>query len=382
MAEPRLKGPDFDPERVDAMWAAAAPRILVRERRKRGQRWAIGGGMLVAATAALLIALTWAPREPRPLVAGALKPPAAAIAPLTAPSWVTEERPSSFSLQDGSVVEAEAQTTIQVERQEAEVVSLELARGRARFAVSKRPTRRFSIVAGDVTVRVVGTRFWVARIGEQVRVEVEEGTVEVRYQEQVISLPAPGVWERPIRAAEPLAPPVDGPEDDRRPEGDRRPEHDRAQDRRPAHPVAPKAEPPRAPSKAPIRAAERSRREAADRLFQAAMRARAGGDGQAALEAFAAFLAEHPRDTRAALASFELGRLQMDVAHDAQAAVRSLSRALAASPTASFAEDALARLVRAHDQRGDVRACQEARALYEKRYPAGAYAKSLAAMCP
>lgn len=375
MAEPRLKGPDFDEERVDAMWTAAAPRVLVRERKKRAQRWMVGGGALVAAAAmALFFVLPVDPGQPRLLERS---------------SFVAEERPSSFLLRDGSLVEAEASTAILVERHQEEAVSLDLARGRARFVVTKRSPRQFSIVAGDVTVRVVGTRFWVSRRGEQVRVEVEEGTVEVRYQDQVIALPAPGSWERPIGSAS--APLRERPGMEAAPaEVAPKSEAPEADDALGA------AEPPagprgatgaagashRTPSKAPARVAERSRREAADRMFQAAMRARAEGDGQAALDAFEAFLAAHPRDTRVALASFELGRLQMDVAHDPQAAARSLSRALAASPTASFAEDALARLVRAQDQRGDRRACQEARALYEKRYPAGAYAKSLASMCP
>lgn len=375
MAEPRLKGPDFDEERVDAMWTAAAPRVLVRERKKRAQRWMVGGGALVAAAAmALLLLLPLAPRGPQLLERS---------------SFLAEERPSSFLLRDGSLVETEANTAILVERHQEEAVSLDLARGRARFVVTKRSPRQFSIVAGDVTVRVVGTRFWVSRRGEQVRVEVEEGTVEVRYQDQVIALSAPGSWERPIGSAAlrerpgieaapaEVVPPSEAPAAEEASEGS-----EAAAGPRGAARAGPAGASHRAPSKAPPRATERSRREAADKLFQAAMRARAEGDGQAALEAFQAFLAAHPRDTRAALASFELGRLEMDVAHDPEAAARSLSRALAASPTASFAEDALARLVRAQDQRGDRRACQEARALYEKRYPAGAYAKSLASLCP
>lgn len=376
MAEPRLEGPDFDEERVDAMWTLAAPRILVRERKRRGQRWALGAGALVAAAAALLLALPWAPPA-SPLLEGS--------------SILTAEQPSSFSLRDGSRVEAGEETSIQVERHEAEAVRLDLARGRARFVVSKRRPRQFSVVAGDVTVRVVGTRFWVSRRGEQVRVEVEEGTVEVRYQEQVIALPAPGSWERPSRPAEaprgaellaPGAAPAEVPAPAEELEPALAEEEDLAPAEETAPPRARSHEPQRAPSKPKSRAAERSRREAADRMFQAAMQARAGGDGRAALVAFEAFLTEHPRDTRAALASFELGRLQMDVAHDPEAAARSLNRALSASPTASFAEDALARLVRAHAQRGDAGACRDTRARYERQYPAGAYAKSLASLCP
>jgi hypothetical protein len=55
-----------------------------------------------------------------------------------------------------------------------------LARGRARFSVTRRPDRRFVVHSGDVEVVVVGTRFVVEREGGQVRVSVEEGKVRVR----------------------------------------------------------------------------------------------------------------------------------------------------------------------------------------------------------
>jgi len=58
-----------------------------------------------------------------------------------------------------------------------------LERGAAWFAVAPRADRApFVVTAGDTVVRVVGTRFRVARYGEDATVQVEHGTVEVQFR--------------------------------------------------------------------------------------------------------------------------------------------------------------------------------------------------------
>src|SRR5689334_384438 len=58
-----------------------------------------------------------------------------------------------------------------------------LERGAAWFAVAPRGDRAaFVVTAGDTVVRVVGTRFRVARSGEEATVQVEHGTVEVQFR--------------------------------------------------------------------------------------------------------------------------------------------------------------------------------------------------------
>ncbi|NWO96327.1 FecR domain-containing protein, partial [Escherichia coli] len=53
-----------------------------------------------------------------------------------------------------------------------------LLNGEAQFDVVKDPARPFIVTAGDVTVRAVGTRFSVWRLGEdRTRVVVAEGIV-------------------------------------------------------------------------------------------------------------------------------------------------------------------------------------------------------------
>jgi TolA-binding protein len=140
--------------------------------------------------------------------------------------------------------------------------------------------------------------------------------------------------------------------------------------------VEPVASAHRPPHAKPVEAAT------ADLLFARALEARRGTDPLEAESTLQAFLARYPKDRRAGVAAFELGRLRMDVSHDNAGALSALSRALTLSPRAAFAEDALARIVQVHHASGDRRACAEGKAAYMKRYPAGAYAASLAPLCP
>ncbi len=70
-----------------------------------------------------------------------------------------------------------------------------LERGAAWFSVAPRVDRpEFTVLAGDATVRVLGTRFRVARSGERVTVEVDHGRVEVQYRDRVQILGAAQRW--------------------------------------------------------------------------------------------------------------------------------------------------------------------------------------------
>jgi FecR-like protein len=70
-----------------------------------------------------------------------------------------------------------------------------LERGAAWFSVAPRVDRpEFIVLAGDTTVRVLGTRFRVARTDERVTVEVDHGRVEVQYRDRVQILGAKQIW--------------------------------------------------------------------------------------------------------------------------------------------------------------------------------------------
>jgi hypothetical protein len=70
-----------------------------------------------------------------------------------------------------------------------------LERGAAWFAVAPRGERAaFLVTAGDTVVRVVGTRFRVARSGEEAVVQVEHGTVEVQFRGATTRVSAGEEW--------------------------------------------------------------------------------------------------------------------------------------------------------------------------------------------
>lgn len=361
MSKSAVVGPKFEDGAVEALWRRAAPKVLVRERRKRA---AVRGGLATAALA-LLVGGLWL-RGQRPLEIDAEGAQLAAL-----------ETPSQFTLSDGSKVEVEPQASLTVEVLQEGEVRLALARGKARFQVSKNKARSFRVAAGDVEVRVVGTRFTVDREAAEVTVLVEEGIVEVRHGASLEKLTAGQRWDsastapasalEPV-AVEPVAPSVPEPVAAPAPVA--------------AEPVAAAHRPPPAKPAKRAEAAEAAEASSADALFARALEARRGTDPVEAESTLQAFLGRYPKDRRAGVAAFELGRLRMDVSHDNAGALSALSRALSLSPRAAFAEDALARIVQVHHAAGDRRACAEGKAAYMKRYPVGAYAASLAPLCP
>ena len=126
-------------------------------------------------------------------------------------------------------------------------------------------------------------------------------------------------------------------------------------------------------------AAERA--QAAEDSFVQANVARRAGLVTESAKLYSELVTRHPRDHKAALAAFELGRLRMDSLSDVRGAVDALERALKLDARRAFAEDALARLVLAHEALGDRAACTRARARYLARYPEGVHAQHVAARC-
>ena len=83
------------------------------------------------------------------------------------------------TLEDGSVIELNRGAELRVDFSAGER-HIELSRGEAHFQVAKDPNRPFTVRAGTVTVRAVGTAFNVQRRTATVDVLVTEGTVDVR----------------------------------------------------------------------------------------------------------------------------------------------------------------------------------------------------------
>jgi transmembrane sensor len=147
---------------------AAAPAIVgelsgrpVRRRLVSPRGWLVAGGLAAAATIA--IALT----------------PASLFAPAAATAYATDKgEHRTVKLADGSTVDLNAGSRLDVTlaAHERRVV---MGEGEAVFDVAHDARRPFLIVAGDRTVRVVGTRFDVRRRDGRLSVSVERGLVEV-----------------------------------------------------------------------------------------------------------------------------------------------------------------------------------------------------------
>jgi transmembrane sensor len=296
----------------------------------------------------------------------------------------------AVQLEDGSRVELSPRAQLRLLKNQKREVRLELRGGRARFAVAHDRSRPFEVEAGSAEIRVVGTRFELGRSreagGERVDVAVTEGVVEVRRagEREVRTLRAGERWSallgsspraerkpgepEPVPAsasADPAVLDADGALD---PAGEQAAlEHDDS--------AAAEAE--RSPGSRGVAARER----AAARVFERASLARRAGRMRDAADAYAQLLARYPRDRRAGLSAFELGRIRMDALSDPRGAIEALERAAAAGAAASFHEDALARMVVAYDAEGRREACRKARERYLERYPAGVHANVLAGRC-
>lgn len=84
----------------------------------------------------------------------------------------------AISLEDGSTIELNTDSRVRVRLSRGER-RLWLEKGQAMFAVAHDRTRPFIVTAGDTAVRALGTKFEVWRSGEEVRVILAEGKVQV-----------------------------------------------------------------------------------------------------------------------------------------------------------------------------------------------------------
>lgn len=106
---------------------------------------------------------------------------------------VSGAAPSAVSFGDAHVT-LDTNTAMEMEHEGDKPVAL-LEQGAAWFAVAPRGDRpAFEVRAGDTIVRVVGTRFRVARDGEHAEVTVDHGTVEVRFRGRALRLSDGQSW--------------------------------------------------------------------------------------------------------------------------------------------------------------------------------------------
>ena len=269
----------------------------------------------------------------------------------------------SVTLVDGSNLKVDPRSRVELRDRTASALKLVLARGRIACDVTHREGRSFVVAAGGVEVRVVGTKFSVANEdaegGTRVEVRVERGAVEVRGagpDAEVVRVAAGHSWSQVTRT-EPLGAPDVAPESEA--------------EKDPAH-----VTPPIARAHVPAHAKAGSDARA---LFEQARGQWRAGNMEEAARTYQALLAAHPRDPRAGLAAFELGRLRMDRLSDMPGAVQALDQAVALAPGAELREDALARLVAAAAAAHDGSRCARARARYLTEYPSGVHHRTVSA---
>ena len=128
-------------------------------------RWLALGGLAVAGA---IIAVV--------LTRGSAAPPSFASSPTHV---VTPVGGGTRFIVDDAVIDAQGDTSVEVQPTDHDGVTLALARGSVDCDVAPRHGRPFLVIAGDVTVEVVGTRFTVARSATCVRVDVARGKVRV-----------------------------------------------------------------------------------------------------------------------------------------------------------------------------------------------------------
>ncbi len=352
----RYLEPDLSKGRDDETWAKIAARVpalrSAQSMGRRARRWIPAPWLFVSATAlAVAAALVFRHPGSRERVAEGL-------------SLASEANPRSFELTDGTYVDLDPFASVTIASHDPSEQRVVLTRGAARFRVVHDPARRFIVIVGTVEVLDIGTVFSVAREGEDgelVRVSVAVGDVEVRVSGLA----------RPLHAGESLTTPEAPPVMDVEPPVSRA-----------AQPTPTSSGSVDGPTSShAVASARASEPVSAKSLLAEATRARQAGDAFAEAQALDALRRRFPRDARTPLATFELGRIQMDQLGNPRGALETLRAAIANGPGASLREDAEARIVALLEQLGDREGCRTARESFLAHYPASAHQASIRNRC-
>jgi transmembrane sensor len=292
------------------------------------------------------------------------------MASKAAPATVVPAAALVFS--DGSRAHAvSADMRIETTSQSASRVEARLTAGAARFDVVHNPAREFIVQAGSVNIRVLGTVFTAAREGARVHVAVMVGRVQVDWGSGSTTLlqdgegvfPPAGDADAEAAAAigatdaapTPSSKPVAGPTTQRWVELAKAGDFNAAYTRLAEAGSAGVADVPE------------------ELLLAADVSRRAGHVDQAARH-LERLLARYPRDARAGVAAFTLGRIRLQLGNPAGAGA---AFEQVATTGGALAEDAMYRAVMAFRQAGDSAKADRLQARYLATYPAGRYVNAL-----
>jgi hypothetical protein len=156
-----------------------------------------------AAAAAVVIAVTMASLAYRTVTARGGR--------LADPSRIATGAAASHVVLDGVTLDVAAESAVVVSGDAARGILVVLDRGSVTLDVDPRAARAgFVVQAGEVRVRVVGTRFGVSRWMDRASVEVERGTVEVDASGRTVQVHARETWRSADSTETKGAPPASG----------------------------------------------------------------------------------------------------------------------------------------------------------------------------
>jgi hypothetical protein len=269
-------------------------------------------------------------------------------------------------LREGSEIRLDpASAEVRVLEESADRVRVDVLRGASRYVVVPNPKRAFEVHSGPVTVSVVGTEFLVERRGAAAWVAVTRGKVKVSVAGEdapaLLGAGEAGLFPRErAPAAAPIADDTAGAVDAARERARRSKQSYRSQvarrDYRSAY-----AELARNPAVAG---------DTVDDLLVAADVARLSDHPAEAAPYLQRILHDHPRDERAPMAAFTLGRTLSGLGRTREAMAQ-FARVRAGWPRSPLAEDALVREAEAAAALGDVAAAVRLAAEYDRAYPDG-----------
>jgi transmembrane sensor len=260
-------------------------------------------------------------------------------------------------LADGSRVELKnGESRIRLRPGAPSVTRVELQNGGGTFSVTRVPGRTFEVIAGPVTVAVIGTEFDVELRGERTWVQVRRGTVRVSWADggEVLAVGQSGLFPPPPEAAEPAV--SSGPAGG----GISAVQAYRAsvgrRDYGEAYAVL---------SRHPALVGD-----SVEELLTAADVARLSGHGAEAVPYLERVERAHPHDGRAAFAVFTLGRTLLGLGRGGEAA-RAFARVRSHWPDSPLVEDALVRETEAAARSGDLSRARTLAGEYDAAYPNG-----------
>ncbi len=317
---------EWSPERADQTWRGL--------RVKRTRRAVVRAGAAAVAVVLVVGGAYWLAQDralgtspdneladaPQPQVTPLLEEPRLEITPLVV-------------LADGTVVTAEqAESEVEVVADAPDRAEVRVVRGKTRFKSPRTPDRDFRVVSGDVKIDVYSTEFSVARYDGSTEVWAVNGVLRIEWRGKT----------QEVRAGE----------------------HARF----PPEPIeAPAGELVRdTATKRP-----QSERERVRDLLRSADLARAQQKPREALRPLGRVIKEYPKDVRAPLAAFTIGRVLLDDLDEPRKAARMFKKARAMAPRGPLAEDALAREAEAWSRAGNDDMARDRAEQYLEKYPDG-----------